>query len=120
MTDQLGYLESGQSPGQPDLLDAELFCEKNRIFEIVMIHRGDLFVGVYGVAVARQRVDGHVVFLEGFNKFIVCGFITEENLGIAVSLAGIASGAYLKVVNIDGIKKFESFFERSAAEKHIH
>ena len=98
-------------------IDTYFFREQDRVAEIRIVFGCDFFIGMHRVAVSGERGDLKPVFIYRRLEFVKLLFVRKQLRGVAVSLSGIASGAYFHSLHPKGFETRESFVKRFRAVK---
>ena len=94
---------------------AQLLRQQNALAEIGVECFGDSLVGMNRVAVAGQSADLKTVFLKKTLELGQLGLVVQQNVGIAVCLAGITAAADLHRFNAHGLELRQYVLQRTAA-----
>ena len=105
------FTVTGTTGEADDRVRTEFNGDLHRVHEFLVEFRGDFFIRMYGVAVAGNRGNFHIVFFEKCSQGFELFGIAEVFLGIQMCLAGITTRTDLKAVNAKLFQICEGFFK---------
>ena len=119
--DPVGALVAGGAAGAAgegvDHGNTQLLGQQDGVGEVLLVAGRDGGIGMDHVAVGAQGADLQAVLVDGIQKLLALGIVSQKSLRVAVCLAGEAAAADLHHLHALGSKKRAGLVQRETTQR---